>query len=640
MYKYLINKEKKLNIKVIITVCLISLVLVPLLIPINANAGIGDILVEGVSILLVAIGDALKWIAEQIGGSIDSLIFNTGSNTLTLLKGTENSLTFNIFKMYNLFVYFAGSLMGIVVLFSAFDFLKTADNINHKMILKDRLKKIVITMILLLCMPTILDIMLDINQSLIDIFKTFIEKNVASISTTFDKPFLMDEFRTLAKEDGDGQLVLSIIYVISGVLNIWLCVFYILRDIGISLLFIISPIIVILLPYNMEIVVKWGKELASNIFTQAIQAFILTLVFSIAKSLALAEEATLHDQIFTLVAFAMFIPFTSQVKRLLGLEGEIGAAKSNAGVGGVMASAAIAGMAVKGAIGFGKKVKGSVDDRNNITAEEQLSEKSVNDVGTSANSNQTMTNTGNSTSQDASNTAGGRGQEIDPSNIGGINRNFNVPMSKDLEKGLDQTYTATSRERQLAGLKSQANRKIAGSIVSGVASGTLATVGAIGGAALGGGNPYAVAMGAMAGASAGEEVGEFVGDAGSSIAQYGNDKVQNIRQSLGSLDKESKEELLNRQKEMTGIYGDDENSIKERKATLKRNELERRGRFDKAHRVYAKNTPQRDLYSDNYDNPEFNEYPYSDEEEEWFNNDLSNIENSNFNERYSNGQLN
>lgn len=626
MYKNLIKKEKKLNIKAIILTCLISLAFLPILIPINANAGIGDILVEGVSILLICIGDALKWIAEEIGGSIDSLIFNTGGNPLTLLKGTDNSLTFNIFKMYNLFVYLAGSLMGIIVLFSAFDFLKTADNINHKIVLKDRLKKIVVTMILLLCMPTILDIMLDINQALIDIFKTFIEKNIASISSTFDKPFLMEEIKNLAKEDGDGQVVLSIIYVISGVLNIWLCVFYILRDIGISLLFIISPIIVILLPYNKELVMKWAKELISNIFTQAIQAFILTLVFSIAKSLALAEDATLYDQIFTLVAFAMFIPFTSQIKRLLGLEGEIGAAKSNAGVGGVMASAAIAGMAVKGAVGFGKKVKGSIDDRNNIVAEQQLSEKSVNDVGTSNNANQEMKNTDNFTAS-STNMTGGRGQEIDPANIGGINRNFNVPISKDLENSSKQTYTATSRERQLAGLKSKANRKIAGSIVSGVASGTLATVGAIGGAVLGGGNPYAVAMGAMAGSRAGEGIGEALGEGGANLVQYGKDKVQNVSQGI------------EKEKEITGIHGDDEFSNQEREAILKRNELERRGKFDKAHRVYAKKTPVRNSNENDLDFNEYEKYPYSSEEEEFFNNDLANREKSIFNERYSNSQL-
>lgn len=625
MYKNLIKKEKKLNIKAIILTCLISLAFLPILIPINANAGIGDILVEGVSILLICIGDALKWIAEEIGGSIDSLIFNTGGNPLTLLKGTDNSLTFNIFKMYNLFVYLAGSLMGIIVLFSAFDFLKTADNINHKIVLKDRLKKIVVTMILLLCMPTILDIMLDINQALIDIFKTFIEKNIASISSTFDKPFLMEEFKNLAKEDGDGQVVLSIIYVISGILNIWLCVFYILRDIGISLLFIISPIIVILLPYNKELVMKWAKELISNIFTQAIQALILTLVFSIAKSLALAKDATLYDQIFTLVAFAMFIPFTSQIKRLLGLEGEIGAAKSNAGVGGVMASAAIAGMAVKGAVGFSKKIKGSIDDRNNIVAEQQLSEKSVNDVGTASNANQEMRNIGNA-SVSSANMTGGRGQEIDPANIGGINRNFNVPMSKDLENSSKQTYTATSRERQLAGLKSKANRKIAGSIVSGVTSGTLATVGAIGGAVLGG-NPYAVAMGAMAGSRAGEEVGEALGEGGTNLVQYGKDKVQNV--GLG----------IEKEKEITGIYGDDEFSNQERDAILKRNELERRGKFDKAHRVYAKNTPIRNSNENDLNSNEYEDYPYSREEEEFFNNDLANKEKNIFNERYSNGQL-
>lgn len=625
MYKNLIKKEKKLNIKAIILTCLISLVFLPILIPINANAGIGDILVEGVSILLICIGDALKWIAEEIGGSIDSLIFNTGGNPLTLLKGTDNSLTFNIFKMYNLFVYLAGSLMGIIVLFSAFDFLKTADNINHKIVLKDRLKKIVVTMILLLCMPTILDIMLDINQALIDIFKTFIEKNIASISSIFDKPFLMEEFKNLAKEDGDGQVVLSIIYVISGILNIWLCVFYILRDIGISLLFIISPIIVILLPYNKELVMKWAKELISNIFTQAIQALILTLVFSIAKSLALAKDATLYDQIFTLVAFAMFIPFTSQIKRLLGLEGEIGAAKSNAGVGGVMASAAIAGMAVKGAVGFSKKIKGSIDDRNNIVAEQQLSEKSVNDVGTASNANQEMRNIGNASASSA-NMTGGRGQEIDPANIGGINRNFNVPMSKDLENSSKQTYTATSRERQLAGLKSKANRKIAGSIVSGVTSGTLATVGAIGGAVLGG-NPYAVAMGAMAGSRAGEEVGEALGEGGTNLVQYGKDKVQNV--GLG----------IEKEKEITGIYGDDEFSNQERDAILKRNELERRGKFDKAHRVYAKNTPIRNSNENDLNSNEYEDYPYSREEEEFFNNDLANKEKNIFNERYSNGQL-
>lgn len=644
--KFLILKDKlfnkKINTKLVIAVTFVSLFVFLFIIPQNFYCDLTKILTDAITsaiaFLIRTIAEGLDKVLSDMGLSLQKLVFNikdggfSGTSilddNLSLLRGTV--LSTSLFQLYDLFVYIAEAFLGSIALFITFDFLKAANNSAHKAKLKERLIKLVISMILLLSLPTVFDILMIFNQTFIDVFKAFISDIVTPSDVSGG--YLTDIFKTLAESD-TTSIVYALIYLISSVLNIWLAIYYMIRDLTISFLFILAPIIIILLPYRTDLMIKWFKEMCSNIFTQAIQALVFTVIIAITKNI---DGGTLYDKMFALVAFAMFIPITGIIKKMLDLEGDIGAAKSSAGLGGAIGALGVGSAAIAGIrSNFGKN-KDLIGDIKNLSGEESLLKKGK--FGASTESVRTGTQNMAAGASLASNTSGtiggGRTLGVNPNNKIDSNKNYGV-LTNSQDYGNNGGYTATSRARQIQGMKRQAKRELAKNVIGGMGGGIIGGSMALAGSSFGIGGAL---MGSRLGTEIGEAGGNVLSEGASTIKNTASEKIQDgvygtgvrydgennpalnnlfkdtvVPKSINDVKSnfnkikdnfEENKAVISINKDLSkinpsGVTGLDTTGMSEKdvktenSALLKRNRMEREGRFQQAHRTYAKNTYDR-----------------------------------------------
>lgn len=362
----------KLNKKAIILISSMALAITIFVPRLAYASGFTDTICNMIGAVICFFADGIVWLCDNLGGQFDKLLFNYNGDSvvndfnLTVLKG--QTLSTQIISIYKMMQYIATVIFLVIGVWITIDFVRTADNPQHKAVLIDRLKKLLLAIVLLTSISVILDVMLAINYGIADTFRMITKEFTEGSSVDYGKSFLTQIFKGLYDEGkGSEALVYSLVYLISSFINLWLIIFYMIRDLGISFLLILAPIIVCLLPYRTDLFVSWFKEMASNIFTQSIQAMIFTVVIAIVSGLD--GNSDLYAQIFALVAFAMFIPMTASIKRMIGLEGNIGVAKSNAGLGTAIMGAALASKTLSGVKGKAGMLKNSTERIRDLQAE-------------------------------------------------------------------------------------------------------------------------------------------------------------------------------------------------------------------------------------------------------------------------------
>lgn len=310
-------------------------------------------------------------IIKPSGRPIQTLVFNQGitasSGTgIQLLSG--NALSLFMIGVYSEIQWIAATFfvpMGLVIVL---DFKRSADNAQHKAMLKDRLVKLCLTFILITSMPLLLNIIFQFNNVLVDVFNSIGTTKMKEASSFIkDGTMLMDAFQKRAETN--KTLLDGALYLMSTVLNLWMLFYYMIRDLTIGFLFMLFPIVAIFYPFNKNMVTTWFKEMSSNILTQAIHAGVLCIVLGMAASFGTSPN--LYQQLFVMVAFGSLIPITATIKRLVGLEGSIGAASSMAGLGSAMGAMALAGGVMKSAKGAYGNVREGASELRNLSAEKK-----------------------------------------------------------------------------------------------------------------------------------------------------------------------------------------------------------------------------------------------------------------------------
>lgn len=714
-------KDIHINKKVLGISFLVTIFLFAFIIPIKFNAvGLGNSVVSACTSLLNAIGDGISYLLGEngINRGLDRLIFNldpssssgngsladaTVLNDITLYR--NNNLADMLYGLYNTFLYIASAALSSIGLWITFDFIKTGDDPKHKAILKEKLFKLVLTIVMLLSIPILFDLLMLLNQIFVDIFRMILvdSSKDMGLDLCYSGSFLADTFNPKntgisgdvltrtnqiydnISEAKEADIMRAIMYVMAGAINFWLIFYYMIRDLTISFLFILAPLIVVLIPYKTDIFWTWLKEMASNIFSQSIQALILVVILLIVQTgLAgtgdvtsiykdeylnngepieeiqkLEESLDISDlvrgnadsekygifgtagktmcaieywsmyfvpgmqvvpmiehfknksdiealskyvdtekvqkvedanknieynRIFALVAFAMFIPLTGNIKKLIGLEGEWGAAKSNAGLGAAMGALALGGMAMKGVkdnvFGAGSRIFKAGGDLKNLNAEERMLSKGQ--FGANG---------------EALNEVCSGNSRVSSMNSSGTD-NIQLKTQGDYRRA-NNGYSATSRARQIKGMQRNAKREIAKSVAGGVAG--------LGAGLLGGtlglaatsitGNPMAAVVGAKSAASALGSTANFFADKGAGLAADGAYKMNDLGDTAENHKQETIDDLNQRGIDYQSLSEDDFKA--ENEAIFKRNTLEGQGRFEKANQVYAKNTFDRGSYDAN-----------------------------------------
>lgn len=372
--KLLKVKHLKIDIKMFSLALALSLIASHIMPTVVMAAEPPGMVEKGLSSLLRGVAWAIQeTIIEPSGRPIQTLVFNDGvtssaQNGIQLLSGNDlSTFMIGMYSVFQLLAAFFFVPMGIVV---ALDFKRSQDNAQHRAVLKDRLKKLCFTFILITSMPLLLNIIFQFNNVLVDVFNSIGANKIKDASGFMNEThgtMLMDAFKQRAETNKtflDGAL-----YLMSSVLNLWMLFYYMIRDITIGFLFILFPIVAIFYPFNKNMVITWFREMSSNILTQAIHGGLLCLV--IGMSASFGKNPNLYQQLFVMITFGSLIPMTATIKRFLGLEGNVGAAASMSGLGATMGTIALAGGVMKSAKGAYTNVKDGAMDLRNLSAEKK-----------------------------------------------------------------------------------------------------------------------------------------------------------------------------------------------------------------------------------------------------------------------------
>lgn len=524
---------KKLDKRIIVLSSVVAIFLV-CLIPHFAFAGsFLDTICDLLAGIIKFFGDGAVFICDTLEGQFDKLIFNYDGDTfqtdlnLIILKG--DTLSDQIISLYKAIQFIACCVLVTISLWITIDFIKTADNPQHKAILIDRLKKMILSIFLLTSIPVLIDVMMAINYAICDMFRS-ISLDFASSSIDYGKSFLTSVFSDLYEESSGAEaLVIALSYLIAGVINIWLIIFYMIRDLSIAFLLIMAPFMCCLLPYRADLLVTWFKEMGGNIFTQSIQALVFCVDIAIISGVA-NDSSDLYSQIFALVAFTMFIPMTGMIKRLIGLEGNVGAAKSNAGVGAAVMAMALAGRTVSGIknqagmlYNSHERIKDLKAERDNLNDGQQrpgmrplpnYNTSSMGDRKFGFNSGAVAAMSGLSEdggqlgmtmAMSSMNSGSYNGVS---SNLGSIDTK-NFPRDRNVIQG------------EISAIRKQTLKNMAGNTIAGLGSGAFT----IAGSGLG-------TLGAFAGGQMGATLGESIGTAGGSAIFEAGSKASEVGQDI------------------------------------------------------------------------------------------------------------
>lgn len=643
-----VNRYKFINLKRTYKLSVLSILIIPFIIsvPTKANA-FTKMLGTGLTFIFTFVADCIVFVLTETKLGIDNLVFNVNNGNIAILEG--NTLSDKLMIIYSFIMMIGIAMYSIRVLWLSLSFSSASARPESKAELKKKLIRSIITVILFTSTAFIFDLLLLINNTLVETFHLLTKSLVKGTEVNGDS--IMKIFKALSDKNPEN-IILGAGYLVSTGVNLMLIGNYIVRDISITILFIVSPI---LISFFQDDVIKFQKfvsSLIANIFTQSIHAFIFTIIIAFASSLG--NSGSYYEQFRLLAVFCMYLPLTAMVKKLLGLEGDIGAAASMAGVGGIISAFGVAASVAGGLKNGYDRFKGANNEYKNLMAEQQLETKSNQSISEVDTGNRVENNSSSSLEKQTNGTLrnGGRGIEIDPNNRNSSNKGHNVDTN--VKNSHNETYSATSRSRQLQGQRVNARREKNKAIFSGAMGAVGAMVGA--GLTVGSGNPYATVIGAKIGANAGEGIGNFVGDKGTDAASYVREEAkdyfygENVRyngdtgQELTSYfdgvegfevkdfmtlkpskikdnyekvksnyekimeNKDTRIEQIKFNKKVSESQEYQDNYLginkgdmteddynKEVKALNKRNNLERRGLFDSAHRKYADMTPDRKI---------------------------------------------
>jgi hypothetical protein len=308
--------------------------------------------------------------------TLDSLVYNkdvdnynislyrintedTSVGNVKYAKGDFDPLASFFRDFYYLFQYIGIGVVMVLGIWHTLLFRNLGGNPQKLAKLRDTMRRWFISIMLMLNAPLLLDVLVKFNAGFTDIFYTTVSSKLSQASNSnTGNGFLLDTFLQIAVDD--STLVSALVYLMAVVLNVYLLFYYFVRDLTICFLFMVFPFLASFHSAKKDIVGIWFREIASNIFTQAIQG----VVFAVVLIMAVVLPKTFYFELFTLTAFAMVLPFTQVFKVILGLEGNIGGAKSLAGFGGFLTAMTLG----KTALSLGKNaVSGTANSLSDLS---------------------------------------------------------------------------------------------------------------------------------------------------------------------------------------------------------------------------------------------------------------------------------
>lgn len=233
--------------------------------------------------------------------SMEDCIFNNGirGSSAFVLGVYPNSWTSNLATVYLIFALIALSMVGISLITLITKKQYSTISASARMSLIDGIKDLFVALMFIAFAWAICKLLFLVNYKFVNIWKYFVGS------------------KTLAQIGGGYTTLAAIIYqFVYFVINIYTNVLYILRQLFVPVLIVISPLTIILYSFGQKgkaITSFWLKELLGNIFIQSCHAFAYGFILVCSNGLRGIES---------IVVCASIIPFSIFLKDLFGIGGD------------------------------------------------------------------------------------------------------------------------------------------------------------------------------------------------------------------------------------------------------------------------------------------------------------------------------
>lgn len=233
--------------------------------------------------------------------SMEDCIFNNGirGSAAFVLGVYPNSWTSNLSTVYLIFAVIALSMVGISLIMLITKKQYSTISTSARMSLIDGVKDLFISLVFIAFAWTICKLLFLINYKFVSIWRYFVGS------------------KTLAQIGGGYTTLAAIIYqFVYFVTNVYTNVLYILRQLFVPVLIVISPLTIILYsfgPKGKAVTSFWLKELLGNIFIQSCHAFAYGFILVCSNGLRGIES---------IVVCASIIPLSMFLKDMFGIGGD------------------------------------------------------------------------------------------------------------------------------------------------------------------------------------------------------------------------------------------------------------------------------------------------------------------------------
>lgn len=209
----------------------------------------------------------------------------------------------------------------------------------------DFLKNLVLVGLLLGNLPTLYDLVYQVNSGIVQVFSSAYDSDAFKKYESF-------EIEVTTGEPVSGLLGLILISLVMLGLTLWANFYYFMRKVTLLILMAMGPIMIVCMLSNRfrGLTASWMKEFIGSVFVQSIHAFTFWTVTMV--------SATETSMISSVIVYIIFIPIAESIRKLLSMGGDM--------QGGLNKAGAMLGMA--GLAGMYGSVKGAVQDRSVMSA--------------------------------------------------------------------------------------------------------------------------------------------------------------------------------------------------------------------------------------------------------------------------------
>lgn len=284
--------------------------------------------------------------------SLQSLLFGDFETKEKVYFKTflESELLYGYIPLSEVVMYFAVLLFVALIVIAGMRISSSSMSPNKRNEVFEFSKELILVGFGLSMLGEFYSLLFEINGAVVNVFASALDGMTNSIGQ-FEVKL---EFDDIDFEKDTGLLGTFVVTIVEIGITIWTNFYYLMRKLTLLLLMSLGPLFLVMwmFPAWKGVTMAWLKELTGTIFIQALHCFVYW---------AILVMSVTQNWVVQVLAMALFIPITEQLRGLMGMGGNMaGTLNKIGGMAGLSALGTMAG-AVKGAMGD-KGVMGSLKE--------------------------------------------------------------------------------------------------------------------------------------------------------------------------------------------------------------------------------------------------------------------------------------